>query len=91
VVLAEQIADHAVQRVQRQPPQFLQGGRLPWFEDLRARAEHAAADALGLQLELQATLVQVRHRWGQADTRSSGEDRGGQAAGRPGDDKATPL
>jgi hypothetical protein len=30
--------------------------RLPWFEDLRARAEHVAADALGLLAEFRATL-----------------------------------
>jgi hypothetical protein len=54
--------------------------RSPHFEELRARAERAVVDALGLWTELQATLAEVRHRWGQIRTRASQERQGEQAA-----------
>jgi hypothetical protein len=60
------------------PPDPL--SRSPRFEELRTRAEHAAVDALGLWTELQATLAEVRHRWGQIRTRASREEQGEQAA-----------
>jgi hypothetical protein len=63
--------------------------RSPRFEDLRARAERALVDALGLWAELQATLAEVRHRSGQIRTRASQEDQGEQAADPAGDGKAT--
>jgi hypothetical protein len=53
-------------------------------------AERAAADTFALWAELQATLAEVRHRWGQIRTRASQEEQGEQAADPPGDGKAPP-
>jgi hypothetical protein len=36
--------------------------RLPWFEELRARPARAAADALSVTAELEATLRHRHHR-----------------------------
>jgi hypothetical protein len=65
--------------------------RSPRFEELRARAEHALVDALGLWTELQADLAEVRHRWGQIRPRTAQEEQGEQAADLAGEGKATPL
>jgi hypothetical protein len=35
---------------------------LPWFEELRARAERAAADALSVVAGLEAILRELHHR-----------------------------
>jgi hypothetical protein len=64
--------------------------RSPPIEELRARAERALVDALGLWTELQATQAEVRHRWGQIRTRASQEEQGEQAADPAGIGKALP-
>jgi hypothetical protein len=61
--------------------------RLPWFEDLRARAEHVAADALGLLAEFRATLDELDRARNLARTWASQEERGEQDADPAGDGK----
>jgi hypothetical protein len=53
--------------------------RSPRFEELRARAERAVVDTLSLFAEFQATLEEVRWRWGLGRTRAPHEEHGGQA------------
>jgi hypothetical protein len=65
--------------------------RARFFEELRARAERALVDTPALLTELQATLEEMRHRWGRLRSPASQEEHGEQATDQAGDGKATPL
>jgi hypothetical protein len=53
--------------------------RSPRFEELRARAERAVVDTLSLVAEFQATLEEVRWRWGLGHAWAPHEEHVGQA------------
>ena len=63
---------------------------LPSFEELRARAERAAAAALSALAELQATLGELYHRCERTDPPAAPPEHGEQAPDPPGIGKAPP-
>jgi hypothetical protein len=53
--------------------------RLPWFEELRSRAESALVDTLSLLVEFRATMGEMHHRWAQISPLAPQEEHGEQA------------